>query len=314
MRVMKKDKIRVRIVTALTLAVALGCVAVGFKGEEEQRGMPVYGKTEEELAEFNSAMFEDSLPMKKSLELLNKELGESDTVYQDYFVGAYVEKISKRAEKLNASYRMFKKEIEYYTGGNVKKVNSKLETDDLMIQAIMAELESPYFLVIGDKIEESAIGVNYGYIAEVYGDKVTPDFNSRLELMDFSNNFNYNDPKDGHPNFKSLYSRYQKINEMLGREGNEENLYLVSEAYKTYYSLLGIRNWGMNIEDKYNEEALDSMRKFITANASTDVGKDVQKVLEAVKKEGVYGEETEKLAERLLEDRFSDYIDLLKNE
>lgn len=308
----KKRKKQIAIVCS-TLLVS-GVLVLSGINKEEEAGLPASQNMGEDMEHFNEAMFKDSLPIAESLLLLNEKLDSTDMPYKDNLIGPFVEKISIRAEKLNTTYRMFKGDFIYYTDGDLTKINKNLKIPDPVLSAIVRELEEPYFVLLGTDVENSSIGVNYKYIQEQYGKMVTDDFNSRLLLMDFSNGYNYFHTEKSYPLFENIYVRYQKIKELIDKK-DEANYYLMSQEYETYFSFLGINNLGMNEgEDKYSEAALKEMESFINIHRHTEAGKDLEKVMDAMKAEGMYGEKTEEVAIEILMERHPSYIELMDNQ
>lgn len=308
----KKRKKQIAIVCS-TLLVS-GVLILSGINKEEKADLPASQNMGEDMEKFNEAMFKDSLPIAESLLLLNEKLDSTDMPYKDNLIGPFVEKISIRAEKLNTTYRMFKSDFVHHTSGDIKKMNKHLNPSDPMLSAILEELEEPYFILLGTDIENSSIGVNYKYLQEKYGKLVTDDFNSRLTLMNFSNGYSYFDLEKGYPIFENVYARHNKINELISKK-SEKSYYLMSQDYDTYYLFLGINNFGMNeSETKYSEEALKSMEAFVLKHKHTDAGKDLEKVMESMKSEGMYGKKTEEVAVTILGERFGEYIKMMEEE
>lgn len=264
---------------------------------------------------FGKKLFEEYIPIDKATELLTSEIIGENEAFMDNFVGLFLSRLETRAAGLNTSFRMFNADLKYYVGNDVKKLDSSIKTDDYMIEAIIKEIESPYFMVSGSTMDEAEIRVDYGYVAKTYGKALTKDFNNRLELLEYSNQYRYRDSKDGRPNFENTYKRYEKIMEMQSREENKGSIYLMGEAYDTYYALLGIGSFGMNTAEGVKSEiALAEMAEFATSREGTEVGNDIKQLIESINSEGKYGEQTEDIARRIIEERFNEFLKLMEDE
>lgn len=274
-------------------------------------GRPVRGEIDveiegEALDVFNTMLFEQYVPIGEAKKLLDEEITEG--VYIDNFVGGYLNRLEQRAEGLNTTFRMFIQEIANATDGDIEKIKS-MKTDDVILNALLIELNGKHFKLYGDNLEHAAIRVNYERIIAEYGSLLTVDSINRLKLLDYSSTHALYDYENGHVDFESLNKRHEFIEGMINQKDNANSLYLMSEAYDNYRLLLGIDDAGTNNTDgTVKESVIDGMTKVAESARDKGISEDLRAVIAEIKVDGSYSDRVIKIAVELLDARFAEYV------
>lgn len=178
------------------------------------------------------------------------------------------------------------------------------------VKGFWQDIDALGLKVIHDEsVSSHFVQVDYDAFEKTYGEYLNAFQKNNVALQRDIQKNNFYDLAKGVPNFENIHNRLIVLDEIQDGENSKDNFHWEGERYFYYAGLLGFNEETM-LDDtgNINNDAAANMLTFIENNPDSPYVSDVTEVFAAIEESGAYGASAVSVANRLINERFADYI------
>lgn len=233
-------------------------------------------------------------------------------------IQTFVDSVQNEAHRLSSVVAGFTPElhkmIDEYPDVNFKTGENHEELPEGVVRGLLAELESSYAILIQQGGGQFVVGVDHERLNEEFGEQMNPMTKNQIELTRFEQSNSIVDYENGHLDFETIWEGLDVIESL---NSDTEELKMQNELPRLFYyrALLGYEEQSMENDDGTpNEDAIAAMEALIEEHPMHRRSAHLTRLIEAIREEGAYGEESHKVADAILEEEFATLYDEMSDE
>lgn len=194
-------------------------------------------------------------------------------------------------------------DVDFETGENHE------DLPEGVVRGLLAELDASYARLIRQDGGQFVVGIDRERLEEEFEGYMRPDTLNRMTLSSFEQEYSLVDYENGHLDFENIWKGLDVIEAL---DSDTEELALQNEIPRLFYyrALLGYEELSMeNGDGTLNEDAIAAMEALIEEHPNHRRSAHLTRLIDAIREEGVYGEESHGVADEILEEEFATLYD-----
>lgn len=293
--------------------VALGMITLMGCSDQKAEEEPVtQSLSTDEQIEWTEDLESDSLQgqamFEDILDTFEEGYDDLEDEQKERAVDTLVYSVQNQVNRLNSVSGMFAQEIydmmDEYPDVDFKTGENSEQLPEGVVRGLLSELGPSYARLVSQSSGQLVVGIDDTRLKEEFKDSMSPETVNRVELARFEQEHSLVDHENGHLDFDTIWKGLDLI-ESLNADTDELAMQNELPRFFYYRALLGYEEISMEDENgNVNETAIAAMEALIDEHPEHSRSEDLTRLIAAIRDEGVYGEQSHKVADDILEERF----------
>lgn len=309
----KQLSIKTALIT-LSAMVLIGCT----RKEEENAVVLSTDEQIEWTEDFNAKTLQGQAVFSEVDAMFQEQYDSLDKEQKERAINTFVLSIQNQANKLSNVAMPFIQEIydfmEEYPDVNFETGENSDQLPDGIVKSLFIEMDKTYTRLVRQTSGDLVVGINFSKLMDEYKTDMSQDTLDRLSIVRFEQEHAFIDYEKGHIDFETIWKGLDLVDSLKSENetpGGQNDW----TRYFYYRALLGYEEITMEDEEgKLNESAIEAMEELIEKYPKSERAKDLTKLIKAIREEGVYGEQSHKVADEILADRFKELTEEMEAE